>query len=305
MVFATIFALMTAFVVAVTMAAVNKGNPATTSSSGSSANSATSRLQPVTAGGQHIPQSPARSRTGSRQSLDQRLAAALRPLVRSDAGQFAIGVVDLSTGARAVFGADRSFRTAGLEQIDILAALLLEHQQAGTQVSAQQAALLSPMIENGSDDAATDLDQAVGGVAGMNSANAQLGLTRTVMGPAGHWNLTRTTVADQLSLLADLTAKTSVLSSASQDYELGLMSSVQPNQRWGVSGAATPGTRYAIKDGWLANPSLWVTNSMGVIDHNGQRLMIVVLADGQPTQAAGITLVALAADEASRVVTHP
>jgi hypothetical protein len=303
MVFASIFALMTAFVVAVTMAAVNRGNLATTSN-GSSANSATSRLQPVTSGSSPISKSPAGRRSRS-QSLDQRLAAALGPLVRSDAGQFAVGVVDIGTGARAVFGADRAFPTAGLEKIDILAALLLEHQQTGTQVTPQQAALVSPMIENSSGEAAADLDQAVGGVAGMASANAQLGLTHTVMGRAGHWDLSQTTVADQLRLLADLTAKTSVLSSASQDYELGLMSSVQPSQRWGVSGAATPGTRYAIKDGWLADPSLWVTNSMGVIDHNGQRLMIVVLADGQPTQAAGITLVAIAAAEASRVITHP
>jgi hypothetical protein len=304
MVFASIFALMTAFVVAVTMAAVNRGNPAATSSNGSAANSATSRLQPVTSGSSPVSHPRASGRTRS-QSLDQRLAAALRPLVRSDAGHFAVGVINIGTGARAVFDPDRAFPTAGLEKIDILAALLLEHQQAGTQVTPQQAALVSPMIENSSEDAAAGLDQAVGGVTGMTSANAQLGLTRTVMGPAGHWDLSKTTVADQLRLLEDLTAKTSVLSSASQDYELGLMSSVQPSQRWGVSGAATPGTRFAIKDGWLADPSLWVTNSMGVIDHSGQRLMIVVLADGQPTQAAGITLVALAAAEASRVVTHP
>jgi hypothetical protein len=304
MVFASIFALMTAFVVAVTMAAVNREDTAATSSNGSSANSATSRLQPVTSGSSPVSKPSVTGRASS-QSLDQRLAAALRPLVRADAGHFAVGVIDIGTGAHAVFDADRAFPTAGIEKIDILAALLLEHQQTGTQVTPQQAALVSPMIENSNDDAATDLDQAVGGIAGMTSANAELGLTHTVMGRAGHWDLSKTTVADQLRLLVDLTAKTSVLSSASQDYELGLMSSVQPNQRWGVSGAATPGTRFAIKDGWLADPSLWVTNSMGVIDHNGQRLMIVVLADGQPTQVAGITLVAIAAADAARVVTHP
>jgi hypothetical protein len=304
LVFATIFALMTAFVVGVTMSAVNGGNPATTSSSGSSDNSATSRLQTVTGGGQHSQQSPAGGRADSR-SLDRRLAAALRPLVTSDAGQFAVGVIDVSTGARAVFDADRSFRTAGLAKIDILAALLLEHQQAGTQVTAQQAAMVSPMIENSSGGAEADLYQAAGAAAGMRSANARLGLTHTVMGPAGQSDLTRTTVADQLSLLTDLAASRSVLSPASQDYALELMGNVQPSQRWGVSAEANPGTRYAIADGWLADPVLWVTNSMGVIEHNGQHLLIVVLADGQPTEAAGITLVGLAAADATRVVTHP
>jgi hypothetical protein len=298
LVFAMIFALMTAFVVAVTMSAVKRGNPAARPSG----SSATSRLQPVTAGGSHSPPpSSARNQKGSPGALDQRLAQALRPLVQSDAGQLAVGVVDLSTGARAVFDAARSFRTASLEKVDILAALLLEHQHSGTQVPVQQAALAAPMIENSSDQAATDLYQAVGGLAGMSSANTELGLTHTVMGPPGQWDLTKTTVSDQLRLLADLTARRSVLSSVSQDYELGLMGDVQASQRWGVSAAANAGTSYAIEDGWLADPALWVTNSMGVVDHDGQRLLIVVLASGQPTEAAGIELDAAAAADAARI----
>jgi hypothetical protein len=307
LVFATIFALMTAFVVAVTMSAVNRGNTPGSSSNSPAASSATGRLQPVTAGGRprNAQRSTAGGRTHSAPSLDQRLAAALRPLVRSDSGQFAVGVIDITTGARAVFDPARSFTTASLEKVDILAALLLEHQGAGTQVPEQQAALAAPMIENSSDSAAADLYQAVGGVAGVTSANAQLGLTHTVMGPPGQSGLSTTNVSDQLQLLADLTTKTSVLSSESRDYELGLMGDVQPSQRWGVSAAATRGTSFAIKDGWLIDPALWVTNSMGVVDHDGQRLLIVVLASAQPTESVGIALDVAAAADAAQVATHP
>ncbi len=303
LVFATIFALMTAFVVAVTMTAVKGGSPPSNGNS-EAANSATGRLQPVTAGGQHgASRSPASRRAGSGGSINQRLAVALSPLLHSDGRHLAVGVIDISTGARAVFNANDPFRTASLEKVDILAALLLEHEQAGTTVTRQQAALAVPMIENSSGEAATELYQAVGGVAGMTAANAQLGLTQTVMGPPGQWGLTKTTVSDQLRLLADLTEKTSVLSSASQDYELDLMADVQASQRWGVSAAATPGTSYAIKDGWLPDPVTWVTNSMGVVDHDGQRLLIVVLASGQRTEALGMALDAAAAADAARIAT--
>jgi hypothetical protein len=305
LVFATMFALMTAFVVAVTMSAASRGNPAAPGATHQSVSSASGRLQPVSAGGVHSPSRfSARRRRRSRPSLDQRLGAALRPLARSDGGRFAVGVIDIRTGARAVFGATRSFDTAGLEKADILAALLLEHQNAGTAVTGQQAALAVPMIENGSDGAASGLYQAVGGVAGMNSANAELGLTHTIMGPPGHWDLTTTTVSDQLRLLGDLTARSSVLSLASQHYELRLMTDVQPSQRWGVSVAVSPDTSYAIKDGWLADPTLWVTNSIGVIDHAGQHLLIAVLADRQPSEAVGIALDRAAAAAAARVITQ-
>jgi hypothetical protein len=93
------------------------------------------------------------------------------------------------------------------------------------------------------------------------------------------------------------------LTAASQDYELGLMENVQAGQRWGVSAAATRGTSYALKDGWLPDPDLWVLNSIGVVEHGRQQLLIAVLSKGQPTEAAGIAADSAAAAIAARVVT--
>jgi hypothetical protein len=301
-VFALVFALMAAFVVAVTVSAAHKGKPGSGGSDSPSVNTATGRLQPVAAGGGTAGQEGSGQRA-TQDSLDTRLAAAVRPLVRTDAGHFAVGVIDVSTGARAIFDGSRHFHTASIEKADILATLLLQHQRSGTPVTNQEAALAVPMIENSDDDAATDLYDAIGGVAGIVAANGQLGLTHTLMGPAGYWGLTRTTVADQLRLLTDLTGKNSPLSLASRDYELGLMENVEPSQRWGVSSAASPGTSYAIKDGWLPDPSLWVINSIGILKHDGQRLLIAVLSNGQPTEAAGIALDSAAAADAARVIT--
>jgi hypothetical protein len=302
LVFALVFTLMAGFVVAVSAAAMHKGNqPA-----GGLGTPASERIQSVD-GGENGATARSSRRTGppSPARLDAKLAAALRPLERTASGSFAVGVIDMTTGTRALFGADRHFHAASVEKADILAALLLDHQHAGTLVSGSEGTEAVPMIEQSSNNAATELYAAVGGRAGMTTANARLGLTDTIMGPGQAWGLTRTTVSDQLRLLTDLTASKSPLSVASQDFELGLMESVQPGQRWGVSAVASTGTIYAIKDGWLPDPDLWVTNSIGVVQDHGQRLLIAVLADRQPTKAAGMALDADAAAAAARVVVTP
>jgi hypothetical protein len=298
LVFTMVFALMGTFVVVVTVSAANKVGPSTL---------------PAVSGG--LPQEPAGGsgdtakpggsvRRRSHASLDQQLAAALRPLLRTNTGHVAVGVINVSTGARATFNGSRHFHAAGIEQADILAALLLQDQQARTKVTRQQAALAVPMIENSDSHATTGLFASIGGVTGLLAANAQLGLTHTVAGPPGSWGLTRTTVADQLRLLADLTATRSPLSPGSRGYELKLLRKARAAQRWGVSSAASAGSSYAIKDGWVPDPALWMVNSIGVVDHDGQQLLIAVLSNGQPTEAAGIVLDAAAAAAAARVITR-
>jgi hypothetical protein len=105
--------------------------------------------------------------------------------------------------------------------------------------------------------------------------------------------LTTTTVTGQLRLLTDLTSARSPLSAPARHYELTLMSNVDPGQDWGVTAAASPGTRPAVKNGWLpAGPQgTWVIDSIGVISHAGHQLAIVILSDGQPSQPAGISYV--------------
>ena len=63
----------------------------------------------------------------------------------------------------------------------------------------------------------------------------------------------------------------------------------------------------AVKNGWLPDgPSgLWVINSIGVLRHQGQRLLVAVLSSGQPTQQAGIQQVQAAAQAAAASVTQP
>ena len=304
LVFALVFVMMAAFVVVVTVAVARSGPPRAAAGgqkpagrAAAAGESATGRVQQAEARG------PGPAGRVTRASLDRKLAHALRAVVAADPGHLAVGVIDSASGAEAVYGSHRFFHTASIVKADILATLLLQNQHADTSLSDQEAELAVPMIENSDDDAASDLWQQMGTGTALAAANVQLGLSRTVPGPTGYWGLTSTTVTDQLRLLTDLAARKSPLTTASKDYELGLMENVQQSQQWGVSAAASPHTTYAVKDGWLPDPSLWVINSIGVVLHRGQQLLIAVLSNDQPTEAAGIATVSAAAVAAARVIT--
>jgi beta-lactamase class A len=239
-------------------------------------------------------------------SVNQELTTALSPVLARQHGSMAVGVIDLTTGARAVFAGSRSFPAAGVASTDILAALLLRHQ-GSVPLSRGDRDLARVMIEDSAGAAAAKLWREAGGSAGLTSANDKLHLKHTALGGSPYRAMASTTVDDQLSLLADLATARSPLSAASRSYALRLLRHAEPGQAWGVTEAASAGTASAVKDGWLpAGPGrLWVTDSIGVIDRKGQLLLVAVLSDDQPTQTAGIDQVEAAAVAAVDAVARP
>jgi hypothetical protein len=234
------------------------------------------------------------------QQLDAQLAAALQPVLGAHPGRLAVGVVDLRTGATATYDAGEQIRGGDIITADILAVLLLQNQQTGTPVSNREADLAASMIENGNVRAATQLWNIVGGASGLTTANATLKLHGTIPAP-GDWTWTSTTVADQLQLLADFTQSRSPLRSAARDYALGLMADAGAGQRWGVLAAASAHTRGAASNGELHGPA-WVVGSVGVIQRNGDELLVAVLSDRNPAQVPAVTAVQAAAVKAVGVV---
>jgi hypothetical protein len=308
-VFAMVFALMAAFVVAVTTQAarfpVQLTGPATAAGSrtvpagdtGSAAPNGGRGHAVAKAGLATPPIQPASAR------LDGRLAAALGKVLTAHHGELAVGVIDVTTGQQALYHGGRQFRSAGIVTADILAALLIGHQQAGTPVSSQQAFLATAMMDNGSQMAADDLWRTIGGGNGVESLNHLLGLSHTSTASGDQWDLASTTVADQLALLTDLTTAHSVLPGAARGYVLGLMASDATGQRWGVVAAATRGTGYAVDNSGLADGPLWDVNSIGVVKHAGQVLLIAVLSSHSRSEAAGLSMASAAALAAADVVT--
>jgi Beta-lactamase enzyme family len=238
-------------------------------------------------------------------AADKMLAAALAPLLAHLAGSLSVGILDRTTGTAAVYNGGRLFDTASIVKVDILATLLLQHQRAGTALSAEDQQLATEMIEDSDDVAASHLWHDVGGASAVAAANVTLGLQHTSPGRDGFWGLTTTNVTDQLALLYDLTSSASPLDAASRSYELHLMKNVEPDQAWGVTAAAAPGTVPAVKNGWLplSSDGLWVINSVGVLKHSGQRILIAVLSDNQPSEYVAIGQVETAAEEAVSAIT--
>ncbi|MER5179351.1 serine hydrolase [Streptomyces sp. NPDC002896] len=262
-------------------------------------------------------------------AADARLADALADVAEGAPGHFSLAIADADTGIRAVYAPDEHrFATASIVKADILAALLLRAQREGRSLTQEETNDAGPMIRVSDNASASRLWARIGGGAGLAEANERLGLTATTPGPGGLWGLTQTTAADQLRLLEAITRGDSALSSASRTYQYDLMTHIHPGQDWGVTAAQTPATTTAstpaatttpaaapsaaattpvaaLKNGWLPRSAtgLWVVNTIGVVQHDGHRLLIAVLSDDQPSMAAGIRLVEAAAARAAEALT--
>ncbi|WP_328889937.1 serine hydrolase [Streptomyces sp. NBC_00316] len=228
--------------------------------------------------------------------LDAELAAAVSPLAGGSTGgsrglnggsRVSVAVLDALDGPGAVYGS-RMYATASIVKVDILAALLLQAQDHGRDLTAHERSRAVTMIEHSDNDAATALMQTIGGAAGLDAANRRFGLTMTTAAP--RWGLTQTTAADQLVLLRTVFGTDSKLTEDSRSYLQGLMRNVSADQHWGVSAA---GSRWALKNGWMPRSAtgLWDINSIGQVTAHGHTYLMAVLSTGQRTMATGIARV--------------
>jgi hypothetical protein len=230
-------------------------------------------------------------------SANALLAEAVTPLVANGLTRLSVSVLELDGGWGAGFGEAR-FDTASIVKVNILAALLLRAQDTGRELTAAERMRAEAMIGR-SDNASTDvLWLAIGGAAGLDAANARLGLTDTTGGADGHWGLTQTTSADQIALLWAIHSTDSVLRADSRAYIRTLMSGVVSGQRWGISAAADGD--FELKNGWLprTRTGLWDVNSIGWVTREGREYLVAVVSEGYATQAAGVMAVEAAAEAA-------
>ena len=235
--------------------------------------------------------------------LDERLSDAMKAVSVTRDEKVSAAVLDLESGDSAVYG-DGAFDTASIVKVDILAALLLRHQEAGTRLSAREKAYATTMIENSDNTSASALWDIIGKASGLDAANKKFGLTGTEGGDGALWGLTQTTAADQLTLLQQVFGDDSELSEGSRSYLQGLMGRIEADQQWGVS-AAAEGSGWALKNGWLprSTTGLWDVNSIGRVTVDGHAYLVAVLSKGNSTQAKGISLVEAAAKAAVSVFT--
>ena len=226
--------------------------------------------------------------------------------LRTRSGSVGVIAVDVQAGVVVSSAAHVASYTASIVKLDILAALLLQRQDAGRLPTTAEQAHARRMITESDNDAATALWERIGGSSGLAKANRRLGLRETVPGSGSLWGLTRTTAADQVRLLTVVTGYGGVLAqagvagnvgalkAAQRAYVVRLMEQVDDDQAWGVSAAAA-GEGTALKNGWLpysGDGYRWLVNSIGrVRTADGSTLLVAVLSRRSASFAYGVATV--------------
>lgn len=212
-----------------------------------------------------------------------------------------IAALDLTTGRSVAYNTASTFYTASIVKVDLVEAMLLRAQDRGRTLSATEAAWAKAAITVSDNDAASDMFASLGRAAGLTSYNVRLGMVGTLVASA--WGLTRTSVADQIQLLRNLTAD-SVLTEPSRATLRSLMSQVEVDQRWGVPAAGDGGA--VVKNGWLSytgDGGGWIVNSIGIVTSKGRTLLVAVLTRKGSSRADGIAEVEQAATLAVSALT--
>ncbi|WP_246074899.1 serine hydrolase [Nonomuraea terrae] len=204
-------------------------------------------------------------------------------------GRIVYAAVDLVSGVSLGQGRhDGDLITASGAKVDILAALL---QRRDGRLDEHERDLASRMITESDNSAADALWSRVGGGAAMGDFYRRIGLKETTPGPSSYWGGTKTSPADRIRLMKVLVKGGKGLSSADRALLLGLMEQVRREQAWGVSAAARPGDRVALKNGWTPRPFVqktWAVTSYGRVVGPGRDLLLSVQTDRQPGEGTGI-----------------
>ena len=222
-------------------------------------------------------------------------------------GTVEAAVEDLATGAVWTYGAGVPQDEASIVKVNILTVLLANSTAAKATLSTEERSLAEAMIEQSDNDAATTLWSRAGSAEGIGAFDERLGMNDTTPSPCVEcvgfpwpgWGLTTTTPTDQLSLLKSTFFENDLLSPVDRAFELHLMESVVPSERWGVSGGVAAGATVALKNGWLPLNSAgtdWQINSVGWVHGDGRDYLVALLSTNDPSESYGIdTLNALSA----------
>jgi hypothetical protein len=206
--------------------------------------------------------------------------------------EFSVAVLDKRTGARYSFRGTERYETASVVKVQVLACLLLDAQEDHRTVTGTELSLAKRMIRASDNDATTALFNRLGRASAINRCNKRMGLTSTTV--ASSWGLTKTTVNDQAKLLSQLVDAKSPLTASSRELAFDLMSTVDPDQDWGVPAVARPGETPTVKNGWLPRSTegnRWIINTVGRVKGDGTDVSIAVLSHGHASMSGGIKVV--------------
>jgi hypothetical protein len=234
-------------------------------------------------------------------------------------GVVQVALYDHNTGKTYLLtnGRDTQY-TASIVKVDIMAEWLHGYQIRGVKIPGDIPYsiqfLMQRMIENSDNAAATGLFYFGGGCDALTAFNDLIPLINTKVGcqtPTYYgWGNTTTTASDQLTLtkIVAYGGRNDILRSDARDYELQLMESVEPDQRFGITcgpwgtvcnppdyASPKPGVTVALKNGWKTLPTCsqpieqcpWQVNSIGWVAGQGRNYVLAVLTTNDPVGTGG------------------
>ena len=218
--------------------------------------------------------------------VEDRVRARLRQI--SERAHVAVSVRDKESESAFNYGSDR-FPTASLVKVHLVALMLWRADQARTGLTAAQSSDAELMLVRSDNDAANRAYTALGGPAGIEQGLEEAyGSSRIQVGEGFRWGHSMTRPRAVVALLDEV---------LDPDHETtyalmrDTMSRVVPEQRWGVSALADPGTTVRLKVGWVKDPGGWVVNSSGRVFVDDEPVLISVMTDRNVSLEDGIATI--------------
>ncbi len=182
--------------------------------------------------------------------------------------------------------------TASVFKVMVMAGTLFEAQEENRELSEWDLGQLTPMITQSTNPQVRSLWSSFGSSPWFRQQADIFGLDETEITADGGsaWGRTKTSAADQVWLLRQvLLGETGVLTPDYREVALSLMTSVVPEQTWGVTAGVPSSWVVAQKNGFAGA----TTNSVGWIDEPGpgNGYFVAILSTGWSNFATGIPAV--------------
>lgn len=216
-----------------------------------------------------------------------------------------VEVLDVTHGVVYSQNENGTFITASSVKVSIMLALMARAEAAHRSLTATEKGLLTRMIEQSDNSAASELYEDVGGRAGLAAWAREFGISGLVPEGAGpSWGYTTIHPSTMVTILERL--RTGRLTNATdRSYALTLMGNVIPSQRFGVGTGSPAGAIVEMKNGWVPGPDgLWAVNSSGIVRANGVTYVVSVYTRSNSSYSAGVSIVTYAAKVIGVALTH-
>ncbi len=197
---------------------------------------------------------------------------------------------DVTRGRYYSYNKDGRSITGSSMKVVIMLTLLNMTESQGREPNDTEMALLTTMIENSNNDAASTLYyNEIGGASGVNSYLNKIGITGLDPGPNawGDSTISPLVMTHVLTLLYE----GKVLTQQDRQLAVYLMEHIEADQQFGVGDSAPDGATVAMKNGWLQDDDgLWAVNSSGIVTLGKETYIISVYTIENNSFGDGINL---------------